>query len=691
MKKEERPKRAKVTNRQKIRCLKDPMLKSALKKTVAFRLKLGLRESRGIIVFSLGLDGVGLTEDIQFFIKNYNTATREMKVAEGRVVHFTEEDVERVYGLYRGREKIMMLDRLGVEPGDRVPVLRPTVRYWTSTVMKNRLQQIDDIGGFQNCYIINWDKLAEADDVIWFESKELRSRRKIPGIESGGFEPHDEGVNVGSFSDVADIGLDALLSAPGDDFVKEGFEVYASQVVSLDPAEGRMGKTFPEDNPEDAVGVESTLKEVGEGEQVGEGEHVTSGGSMEVETDAVVVDNIDAVETTMEQGSVKGFGERMEVVNTGAVEVSVGEHVRPGSKRIKYDSRFKCSPSQTMSGKKAIVKNSRLKIQVEAMRMQELAAKEKELEGKEQDKEIEGIAVEFPGPCTQEFVTRIEALEVFANDIYKDEALSLALLRYIWSEDLPSEEILYELEDNDCRLSRDDFLDCAPGGEVSNFFVNSFYDMLLRSVATAKASMQRWIFSLDVVTMCNSPSEDAIEYAMDHLQGKGLPAVTWTDCDYWMFPFCTGKHWVVYCVNFMLKRFEYLDSLDKECFEGIYLEVGKSVAGFAKRFIPMIRHDVSSQFFDGWEWFQCRGLKQPDNNSCGVFALNFLQCWSGEVEEWMKDNWMLPDNVNYRRSETCLRLLLSTTNSLKNDVCTKALNAFPPEEEDSEDDKEGRN
>ncbi|CAN0887419.1 hypothetical protein LINGRAHAP2_LOCUS15610 [Linum grandiflorum] len=160
--------------------------------------------------------------------------------------------------------------------------------------------------------------------------------------------------------------------------------------------------------------------------------------------------------------------------------------------------------------------------------------------------------------------------------------------------------------------------------------------MLLRPVATAKASMQRWIFSPDVATMCNSPSEDAIGYAMDHLQGKGLPAVTWIDCDYWMFPFCIGKHWVVYCVNFRLKRFEYLDSLDKECFEGIYLE-------------------------------------------------------SGEVEEWMKDNWMLPDNVNYRRSETCLRLLLSTTNSLKNDVCTKALKAFPPEEEDSEDHKEGRN
>ncbi|CAN0861480.1 hypothetical protein LINGRAHAP2_LOCUS8218 [Linum grandiflorum] len=76
-----------------------------------------------------------------------------------------------------------MLDRLGVEAGDRVPVLRPTVRYWTSTVMKNHLQQIDDIGGFQNCYIIDWDKLVEAVDVIWFESKELRVRKKEPGKE----------------------------------------------------------------------------------------------------------------------------------------------------------------------------------------------------------------------------------------------------------------------------------------------------------------------------------------------------------------------------------------------------------------------------------------------------------------------------------------------------------------------------
>ncbi|CAN0846388.1 hypothetical protein LINGRAHAP2_LOCUS4428 [Linum grandiflorum] len=49
--------------------------------------------------------------------------------------------------------------------------------------MKNRLQHIDDIGGFQNCYIIHWDKLAETADVIWFESKELRVRRKEAGEE----------------------------------------------------------------------------------------------------------------------------------------------------------------------------------------------------------------------------------------------------------------------------------------------------------------------------------------------------------------------------------------------------------------------------------------------------------------------------------------------------------------------------
>ncbi|CAN0881998.1 hypothetical protein LINGRAHAP2_LOCUS14556 [Linum grandiflorum] len=76
-----------------------------------------------------------------------------------------------------------MLDRLGVEPGDRVPVLRPTVCYWTSNVIKNQFQQIDDIDGLQNCHIIDWDQLAETRDIIWFESKELCVRKKELGKE----------------------------------------------------------------------------------------------------------------------------------------------------------------------------------------------------------------------------------------------------------------------------------------------------------------------------------------------------------------------------------------------------------------------------------------------------------------------------------------------------------------------------
>ncbi|CAN0861482.1 hypothetical protein LINGRAHAP2_LOCUS8219, partial [Linum grandiflorum] len=42
------------------------------------------------------------------FIKNYNTTERELKVAEGKVVRFTEDDVERVYGLYQGGSKVSL-------------------------------------------------------------------------------------------------------------------------------------------------------------------------------------------------------------------------------------------------------------------------------------------------------------------------------------------------------------------------------------------------------------------------------------------------------------------------------------------------------------------------------------------------------------------------------------------------------
>ncbi|CAN0907973.1 hypothetical protein LINGRAHAP2_LOCUS25078 [Linum grandiflorum] len=111
-------------------------------------------------------------------IKDYNWREHLLEIFDEAKIGkkgYTKADVNLML--------ILMLDRLGVEPGDRVPVLRPTIRYWTSTVMKNHLQQIDDIGGFQNCYIIDWDKLVEPADVIWFESKELRARRKEPGIE----------------------------------------------------------------------------------------------------------------------------------------------------------------------------------------------------------------------------------------------------------------------------------------------------------------------------------------------------------------------------------------------------------------------------------------------------------------------------------------------------------------------------
>ncbi|CAN0843737.1 hypothetical protein LINGRAHAP2_LOCUS4017 [Linum grandiflorum] len=46
------------------------------------------------------------TDIIQFFIKNHNAAERRIAVVEGKELRFTKEDVESVYGLYRGGSKV---------------------------------------------------------------------------------------------------------------------------------------------------------------------------------------------------------------------------------------------------------------------------------------------------------------------------------------------------------------------------------------------------------------------------------------------------------------------------------------------------------------------------------------------------------------------------------------------------------
>ncbi|CAN0904048.1 hypothetical protein LINGRAHAP2_LOCUS22860 [Linum grandiflorum] len=56
----------------------------------------------------LSICGRLASEPTTFFINNYNTAGRELKVAKEKVVRFTEEDVEHVYGLYLGGSKVSL-------------------------------------------------------------------------------------------------------------------------------------------------------------------------------------------------------------------------------------------------------------------------------------------------------------------------------------------------------------------------------------------------------------------------------------------------------------------------------------------------------------------------------------------------------------------------------------------------------
>ncbi|CAN0826900.1 hypothetical protein LINGRAPRIM_LOCUS2413, partial [Linum grandiflorum] len=191
-----------------------------------------------------------------------------------------------------------------------------------------------------------------------------------------------------------------------------------------------------------------------------------------------------------------------------------------------------------------------------------------------------------------------------------------------------SSEVLYRLQTNTNQLTRGEFRTCADLTELSTVFVDAVSNFYLTAVI-ANNYVKRWLFSCVVSQMITSAPNDSgldasiVESAMDSIMSREkYEIIDWSGCDK-----CT---------------FDLLDSIGKNEPAQHYFEVGKKIVRYAMDIIHFFRPEWEAAHFGDFKWTYSKGICQPDKYSCGIFAVNYMQNWTGMVTEEIKRKWCDP-------------------------------------------------
>ncbi|CAN1232140.1 hypothetical protein LINPERPRIM_LOCUS3527, partial [Linum perenne] len=238
------------------------------------------------------------------------------------------------------------------------------------------------------------------------------------------------------------------------------------------------------------------------------------------------------------------------------------------------------------------------------------------------------MIVYSPGPVTQEMVELVDKIDAYNTDVWADNERCQALTMYMWNVDLAQEEVLFDTQHNIGRLSRQEFMTCRPGCMLSNFFIDT-YEQCTNILFKQTRFCDRFIFGTECASMCSNKAYSVAD-GLEYIQGKSwITDIDWMKVDYWFFPMCYEQHFVVFCVNLKNRCGDYLDSLDRAVVPEIYMRTSKNIMDLANNLIPMFRSNPAPEPIDVDKWVNHRGIRQADNTSCGIFALNLMEEWEG--------------------------------------------------------------
>ncbi|CAN0837290.1 hypothetical protein LINGRAHAP2_LOCUS1764, partial [Linum grandiflorum] len=127
------------------------------------------------------------------------------------------------------------------------------------------------------------------------------------------------------------------------------------------------------------------------------------------------------------------------------------------------------------------------------------------------------------------------------------------------------------------------------------------------------------------------------------------------------FPLCDDHHYSLIVVNLKDKRFEYLDSVCLDLLVHKWSQTADRVVKYATVYInKILRLGVN---FETFTWNNVRGIIQPvRSKECGIYVLNLMEFWEGQVERYMVEEWKKKKNIENRRDAICLKLIEDDSN-----------------------------
>ncbi|CAN1762695.1 hypothetical protein LINPERHAP1_LOCUS8488 [Linum perenne] len=244
------------------------------------------------------------------------------------------------------------------------------------------------------------------------------------------------------------------------------------------------------------------------------------------------------------------------------------------------------------------------------------------------------------------------------------------MINYARDKKMPEGERLRTRTSIDISLLRLDMVTLNYNEQVSTNVIDEYTHILnLQQMIVFKGRPKRWVCSLSMAGCVHAginkeeiPIDQLFNGLLDTLDVKEALMET----EFLFFPIYNGSHYSLFVVNRRDKRFEFLDSKYPNTLDTKWRATADRVMKYA---IAYYKTYCGPDHPADYEWYSIEDvLQRRGTNECGIYLLNLVEAWEGQVEDYMVNKWKLEEYCNNRRDSICLKLLTYINNKLIDDL-----------------------